>query len=112
MINFEEINCAFIKTESINVLDCVVQTLQQVPKGVLAIKASPMYQPYSLKLLSAVEEIGIYDNVIPITCHDDMKYSPYAFFRDLVSSIFDYTVSQKLFDTNDFQCLQILINQN
>lgn len=102
MINFEEINCAFIKTESINVLDCVVQTLQQVPKGVLAIKASPMYQPYSLKLLSAVEEIGIYDNVIPVTCHDDMKYSPYAFFRDLVSSIFDYTVSQKLFDTNDF----------
>ena len=51
MINFEEINCAFIKTESINVLDCVVQTLQQVPKGVLAIKASPMYQPYSLKLV-------------------------------------------------------------
>ena len=102
MINFEEINCAFIKTESLNVLDCVVQTLQQVPKGVLAIKAYPMYQPYSLKLLSAVEEVGIFDNVIPVTCYDDMKYSPYAFFRDLISSIFDYTVSQKLFNTNDF----------
>lgn len=102
MINFEEINCAFIKTESINVLDCVVQTLQQVPKGVLALKAAPIYQPYTLKLLSAVDELGIYDNVIPITCHDTMKFSPYSFFRDLVSSIFDYTVSQKLFDTNDF----------
>lgn len=102
MINFEEINCAFFKVDSLNVLDCVVQTLQQVPKGVLALKASAMYQPYTLKLLSAVEELGIYSNVIPITCHDDMKYSPYSFFRDLVSSVFEYTVSQKLFYKNDF----------
>ena len=102
MINFEEINCAFFKVDSLNVLDCVVQTLQQIPKGVLALKASAMYQPYTLKLLSAVDELGIYSNVIPITCHDDMKYSPYSFFRDLVSSVFEYTVSQKLFDKNDF----------
>lgn len=102
MINFEEINCSFIKTESFNVLDCVVQTLQDVPKGVLALKASPMYQPYTLKLLSAVDEMGIYDNIVPITCHDDMKYSPYSFFRDLISSIFNYTVSQKLYESNDF----------
>ncbi len=102
MINFEEINCSFIKTESINVLDCVVQMLQQQPIGILALKASAMYQPYTLKLLSAVDELGIYDNVIPITCHDDMKYTPYAFFRDLISSIFDYTISQKKFASNDF----------
>ena len=31
-----------------------------------------------------------------------MKYSPYSFFRDLVSAIFEYTVSQKLFSQNDF----------
>ena len=102
MINFEEINCSFIKTESINVLDCAVQVLQQVPKGVLALKASPMYQPYTLKLLSAVDELGIYDNIIPVTCNDDMKYSPFSFFRELISAVFEYTVSQKLFDTNDF----------
>lgn len=102
MINFEQIHCSFIKTESINVLDCVVQMLQQQPIGILALKASPMYQPYTLKLLSAVDEMGIFDNVIPITCHDDMKFSPYSFFRDLISSVFEYTISQKLFDTNDF----------
>ena len=102
MINFEEINCAFYTTENVKVLDNVVEVLQEVPKGILAIRASNMYQPYTLKLLSAVDEMGIYKNVIPITCHDDMKYSPYSFFRDLVSSIFDYTVSQKLFDSNDF----------
>ncbi|MBD5401957.1 hypothetical protein HDR58_04030, partial [bacterium] len=102
LIDFDEINCAFYSVDNIHTLDSVVQVLQQVPKGILAIKASNMYQPYTLKLLSAVDEMGIYQNVIPITCHDDMKYSPYSFFRDLIASIFEYTVSQKLFDTNDF----------
>ena len=110
MIKFEEINCEFIKTESVNVLDCVVHTLQQVPKGILAIKAANIYQPYTLKLLSAVEGLGLYDNVIPITCHDDMKYSPYSFFRDLISSIFGYTISQKLFDSNDFSMFSTVDN--
>lgn len=102
MIKFEEINCEFVKIEGINVLDCVVKTLHDVPKGILALRGTNIYQPYTLKLLSAVDSLGQYDNVIPITCHDDMKYSPYSFFRDLVSSVFEYTVSQKLFDTNDF----------
>ena len=101
-IEFEEINCAFIKTESINALDCVMKTLQEVPYGVLAIKAAEIYQPYTLKLLSAVDSLGIYENIIPVTCHDNMKNTPYAFFKDLISSVFEYTVSQKLVDTNDF----------
>ena len=108
MIKFEKINCSFIRTESINVLDCVVKTLEQVPKGVMAIRAKDIYQPYTLKLLSAVDEMGIYDNVIPITCHDDMKYSPYSFFREMLSSIFEYTVSQKLFDKNDFSMFRTI----
>ncbi len=110
MIKFEEINCAFYKTESLNTLDCVIQTLQQVPKGICALKASPMYQPYTLKLLSAVDELGIYESVIPVTCHDEMKYTPYSFFRDLISSIFDYTISAKLFDSNDFSMFNTIDN--
>ena len=101
-IDFEEINCAFMKVEGMNVFDAIIRTLQEVPKGVLAVKASPLYQPYTLKLLSAVDELGAYENIIPITCHDDMKYTPFSFFRDLISSIFEYTISQKLFDSNDF----------
>ena len=102
MINFDQINCAFLRCESIRVLDFVVQVLQQNPMGILALKAPDIYQPYTLKLLSAVEELGIYDNVIPITCDDGMKYTPYSFFRNLISSVFNYTISQKLIDTNDF----------
>jgi hypothetical protein len=101
-IDFEEINCSFFKIENLNVLDCVTKTLQEVPKGIIALKANEMYQPYTLKLLSTVDELGIYDNIIPITCSDEMKYLPFSFFRELISSIFDYSVSQKLFNTNDF----------
>ena len=102
LINFDEVNCAFYMTENIRVLDNVVDVLQEVPRGILAIKGSNMYQPYTLRLLSAVEETGIYNDIIPVTCHDGMKYAPYSFFKELISTIFEYAVSQKLFDTNDF----------
>ena len=61
-----------------------------------------MYVPYSLKIISTIEELNIYKNIISVTCYDEMKYSPYSFFRELVAAIFEYTVSQKLFNTNDF----------
>ena len=111
VIDFEEINCAFIKAPGMNVFDAVVNTLQEVPKGILALKASAMYQPYTLKLLSTVDEMGLYENIIPVTCHDDMKFTPYSFFRDLISAVFEYTVSQKLFDTNDFSMFGNIDNE-
>lgn len=111
VIDFEEINCAFVKVPGMNVFDAVVNTLQEVPKGILALKASAMYQPYTLKLLSTVDEMGLYENIIPVTCHDDMKFTPYSFFRDLISAVFEYTVSQKLFATNDFSMFGNIDNE-
>lgn len=102
LINFDEINCAFYTTENVKVLDNITEVLQEVPKGIIGIKGSNMYQPYTISVLATVSQLGIYQNIIPITCHDNMKYSPYSFFRELVSAIFNFTVSQKLFDTNDF----------
>lgn len=102
LINFDEINCAFYTTENIKAPENIVEVLQAVPKGILAIKASPMYQPYTLRMLATVDELGLYQNIIPITCHDDMKYEPYSFFRELVSSIFEYATAQKLYSSNDF----------
>lgn len=101
-INFNEIACDFIRTENIDVFYHVINRLQTVPKGILAIRTDPLYVPYSLKLVTTIADLNLYKNIITVTCYEEMKYSPYSFFRDLVSAIFEYTVSQKLFSENDF----------
>ena len=92
-INFDEINCEFMRTENIDVLFHILNKFQTIPKGILAIKTAELYKPYSLKVLNAAADTGKFNNIISLTCYDEMKYSPYSFFRDLVSAIFEYTVS-------------------
>lgn len=101
-IDFSEIKCEFIRTENIDVFYHLASKLQTQPKGILAIKADTLYLPYSTKVLSTVNDLGVYSNIVTVTCYDEMKYSPYSFFRNLVSAIFEYTVSQRLFANNDF----------
>ena len=105
-INFDEIKADFIRTENIDVLFHILNKFQAVPKGIVAIKTLEMYKPYTLKVLNTVASTENFDNIISVTCYDEMKYSPYSFFRDLVSSIFEYTVSQKLFFQNDFSMFE------
>lgn len=101
-INFSEITCDFIRTENIDVFMHIINRLQSVPKGIMAIRTAPLYVPYSLKIVTTIADLNIFKNIITVTCYDEMKYSPYSFFRDLVAAIFEYTVSQKLFSQNDF----------
>lgn len=105
-INFSDINCDFIRTENIDVFYHIVNKLQSTPLSILGIKTAPLYVPYSLKIINEIEQLKLYNNIITITCYDEMKFSPYAFFRDLVSAIFEYTVSQKLFNENDFSAFK------
>ena len=86
-IHFNEIKCDFIRTENIDVFYHVVNKLSEHPYGICAIKTPPLYVPYSLKIISTIEELNIYKNIISITCYDEMKYSPYSFFRELVAAI-------------------------
>lgn len=101
-INFEEIKCEFLRTENIDVIFHIMNILQTRPKSILAVKTLEMYRPYTLNVLNAVAQTDQYSNIITLTCYDEMKYAPYSFFRDLISTIFEYSVSQKLFDKNDF----------
>ncbi len=101
-MGLEDITCEFMRVENADALLHMVTRLQTYPKGILAIKTDEIYRPYSLKIINEIENLGLYKNIISITCYDDMKYAPYSFFRDLVSAIFEYTVSQKLFSSNDF----------
>ena len=101
-INFDEINAEFMRIENVDLLLNILNKFQSVPKGIVAIKTDRLYKPYSIRVLNTLADTGKFSNIITLTCYDEMKYSPYSFFRDLVSAIFEYTVSQKLFDQNDF----------
>lgn len=105
-IGLEDVQAEFMRVENADVLLHMVNRMQAYPKGILAIKTDEIYKPYSLKIVNEIESLGIYKNIISITCYDDMKYAPYSFFRDLVAAIFEYTISQKLFSTNDFTMFQ------
>ena len=105
-IGLEDVQCEFMRVENADVLLHMVNRFQAYPKGILATKTDEIYKPYSLKIVNEIESLGIYKNIISITCYDDMKYAPYSFFRDLVAAIFEYTISQKLFSTNDFTMFQ------
>ena len=111
-IHFNEIKCDFIRTENIDVFYHVVNKLSEHPYGICAIKTPPLYVPYSLIIISTIEELNIYKNIISITCYDEMKYSPYSFFRELVAAIFEFTISQKLFNTNDFSMFRSIDPDN
>ncbi len=102
LIDFDEINCAFFKTENNLVFDNIAEILQEVPKGIIALKGEEIYQPNTLKLLATVDQTGVYQYIIPVTCYDEMKYTPYGFFRDLIMSVFSFATSQKLYDKNDY----------
>lgn len=111
-IQFDEINCEFIRAENVDIFNHIAKRLQAVPMGILGVKTSPLYVPYSLKVIQEIEEMGIYNNIITITCYDEMMYSPYSFFSNLVSAIFEYTVSQKLFNNNDFTAFSSIDPKN
>lgn len=101
-INFDEINCEFLRTENTDVLFHITNIFQNKPKSIVALKTAEMYKPYTLKVLNAAAETGHFENIVSLTCYDEMKYAPYSFFREFISAIFGYTVSQKLFFENDF----------
>ncbi len=102
LITFDEVACEFITGKNIKVLDTVFNLIKDNPRRILALKGDSIIQPHSLKLLETVNSTDCYQNVIPITCYEQMKYNPYGFFRDLIMTIFEYSISQKLWFENDY----------
>ncbi len=106
LINFEEVNCKFESVENIRILEKIKENLKKNPKSITTIRGEDIYQPYTIKLLSVVNELEVYQNIIPITCNNDMQFTPYSFFRELISTVFEYCTSQKLFSENDFSMFE------
>ena len=105
-INFDELRCAFIRTESVDLPFYLLNALQAYPNNIIGIRAGDIYKPYSINIVNTVEQANLYSNIITVACYDEMKYSPYAFFTTLISKIFEYSVSSKLFVNNDYSVFE------
>ncbi|MBO7672400.1 zinc ribbon domain-containing protein [bacterium] len=101
-IELDDVCAEFMRVDNADAFFHIVNRLQSYPKGILSIRTDEYYRPYSLKLISDIQALNIYKNIICVTCSPEMQYLPYAFFRELIMAIYNFSVSQRLFDTNDF----------
>lgn len=101
-IDLDDVCCEFMRVDNADAFLHIVNHLQTYPKGILSIRTDEYYRPYSLKLISDIENLKLFKHIICVTCSPEMKYLPYAFFRELIMAIYNFSVSQQLFDKNDF----------
>lgn len=101
-INFNELKCTFTNSKSINIIPKVISELQNNPKKIISIKGKKEFMPNTDDILKSLEGSKLFKNVFRVICYDDMKYKPYGFFYDLISSIYVYSVSPRFFPLHDF----------
>lgn len=111
-INFDELNVCFIKTDSADVTAQVLNKLQENPVNLITIKSGNEHAPITNKLFDQISKLGRFENVFRVTCDEKMKYEPYGFFRELISSICDFSLSPKNFAINDFSMFEAIDPSN
>lgn len=101
-LNFSELKCTFTQAKSGMLIHDVLDRFQQNKKQIIALKCEKEFFPRTEHLLNKLENSNIYKNVFRITCHDEMKYKPYGFFYDLISSIYNFSQCSKNMPQNKF----------
>lgn len=111
-INFDELRFNFINTESIYVIDKVIEKLQLNPLNVISIRARQGLAPRTEDLLSQVEKLHKFKNIFRVTCHDGLKYEPYGFFRELISCICNFAKAPRNYALNSFEMFKDIDSSN
>ena len=101
-IDFNDLRCEFTKVKSLNLIPEIVKMFKQKKKRIVSIKGEKQFLPRTHKLLYELETAGLFKNVFRVSCYDEMKYKPYGFFYELISSIYNFSLSPKNFNKNKF----------
>lgn len=101
-INFEELRCNFVKTKSANLTHEVISAIKRDSKHLISIKCDNKFVPKTGKLIEAIANTKAYNDICQITCTDEMKFKPYGFFNDLLSSFCNYSQSTKNSQSHNF----------
>lgn len=102
-INFDELKCTFTSLSTIKLADEIVSLFNQNNKKIVLVKGKEKFLPSSNELPDILEKQQIFKNIFRITCYDEMKYKPYGFFQELISNIYNYTLSPKYFGNNNLE---------
>jgi len=101
-INFNELKCHFVNPKSINLVSEIVNTIKQNKKCIISVKCDKKFEPKTKDLLNQIELTNTVSQIYKVTCTDEMKYKPYGFFYELISSMYDFSVSPKNFAKHVF----------
>lgn len=101
-IDFNELKCKFTHSKSVNLINEVLEQFKQNPKKIVSVKAEKELLPKTGNVFKKIQGADLFNNIIIVTCYDDMKYKPYGFFSELISCMYNFPRSPKGFDKNQF----------
>lgn len=111
-IDFNDLRCEFKKIKSLNLIPEIVEMFKEKKKRIVSIKADKHLLPRTHKMLYELENAELFKNVFRVSCYEEMKYKPYGFFHELISSIYNYALCPKNFHKNDFEVFAELDSSN
>lgn len=110
-ITFDELKCRFETENSATIKQKLLQEVVSNPKKIIVVKGKYGFHQNAKGLTSLIEQKYIYKNFYRITCHEGMKYKPYGFFTELISSMHGFSINPKSFGDNPLNILAVSDNQ-
>lgn len=110
-ISFNEINCEFTKEMAQGLSAKLAEKFQKRPKSIVVLKGKRDYQPRVFDVIEKIRQTGVFKSIMQITCYDEMKFKPYAFFSELVTNKFAFSSAGVETDSNDFSKIQQIERQ-
>lgn len=102
-INFNELKCTFAKVKSLNLVSEILEKFRKNRRRIISIRGDKELLPESEELLNVLERSLLFKNIFRITCYDEMKYKPYGFFYELISNMYNFSISPKNFRNNKYE---------
>lgn len=109
-ISFEEINCEFAKEYTQGLGSNIAQRLMSKNKNIIVLKGKKEYHPRTLDIIDKIKQNKIYNQVVKVTCYDDLKFKPYGLFNDLISGMNGFSTTGKLKNQNNFSTVKTFDN--
>ncbi|MDD3435924.1 MAG: hypothetical protein PHC64_02115 [Candidatus Gastranaerophilales bacterium] len=107
-INFDELKCMFKPVKSVNLIPEIIGTFKKSPKKIISVKCEKEFTPATDEVIKNISKANLFKKVYHVTCHDEMKYKPYGFFYELISSMYNFVQSPRNFDKNDFEIFKFI----